>query len=75
MELKICNFLSTHFRNKDFTSQESPILVNVENITFWFRIDIFFKKWAVVDLIEKKANFHFSDKTGGKENIMFFTTH
>ena len=23
----------------------------------------------VVDLIEKKANFHFSDKTGGKENI------
>ena len=31
MELKIC-FLSTLFWNKDFISQESPILADVENI-------------------------------------------
>ena len=29
MELKICNFLSTLFRNKDFISQEGPILADV----------------------------------------------
>ena len=46
MEMKICNFLSTLFRNKDFISQESPILADVENNVFWFRIEIFFKKWA-----------------------------
>ena len=38
MEVKIANFLSTLFRNKDFISQESSILADVENIVFWFRI-------------------------------------
>ena len=30
MEVKICNFLSTLFRNKDFISQESQILADAE---------------------------------------------
>ena len=30
MELKVCNFLSTLFWKKDFISQESPILADVE---------------------------------------------
>ena len=34
MEVKIFNFLSTLFWNKDFISQESPILADVENIVF-----------------------------------------
>ena len=39
------NFLSTLFRKKDFISQESPILTDVENIVFyWIRIEIFLKK-------------------------------
>ena len=29
---------------KHFISQENPILADVENINFWFRIEIFFKK-------------------------------
>ena len=36
MEVKICNFLPTLFRNKDFTSQESPILADVENMNYIF---------------------------------------
>ena len=71
MEEKICNFLFTLFQNKDFISQEIPILADVENI-------ISQEMSIVVDLIEKKAHFHFSDKTGGKENTTFtrnFTTH
>ena len=38
MELKLCNFLSTLFWNKDFISQESAILADVEKIikkTLW----------------------------------------
>ena len=35
MEVKIFNFLSTLFRNKDFISQESLILAGVENIIFF----------------------------------------
>ena len=35
MEVKIFNFLSTLFRNKDFISQESPILADIENKAFW----------------------------------------
>ena len=31
MEVKICNFLSTLFLNKDFLSQESPISADVKN--------------------------------------------
>ena len=39
MEVKIRYFLSTLFRNKDFISQESSILADVENIIFhWIRI-------------------------------------
>ena len=38
--MKIFNFLSTLFGNKDFISQESPILADFENTTFIF-IDIF----------------------------------
>ena len=34
MEVKICNFLSTLFQNKDFILKESPILADVENIIF-----------------------------------------
>ena len=69
--MKIFNFLSTLFRNKDFISQESPILADVENSFLVKNRNIFQEMSIVVDLIEKKANFHFSDKTGGKENITF----
>ena len=31
MEVNICDFLSTLFRNKNFISQESAILADVEN--------------------------------------------
>ena len=34
MEVKIFNFLSTLFRNKDFISQERPILADVEKLDF-----------------------------------------
>ena len=40
MELKICNFLPTLFRNKDFISQESAILCDVENINIKIRLNI-----------------------------------
>ena len=35
MEMKICNCLSTLFQDKDFISQESPILADVENVIFF----------------------------------------
>ena len=35
MELKICNILSTLFWNKDFISQESPVLADVKNKLFY----------------------------------------
>ena len=36
---KTFNFLSSLFGNKDFISQESPMLADVENIMFyWIRI-------------------------------------
>ena len=39
MVLKIFNFLSTLFRNKDFISQEGPIFADFENITYyWIKI-------------------------------------
>ena len=38
LEVKIFIFLSTFFQNKDFISQESPILADVENIFYWIRI-------------------------------------
>ena len=44
MEVKICILLSTLFRNKEFISQESLILADVESIVFWLRIETFFKK-------------------------------
>ena len=50
MEEKICNFLFTLFQNKDFISQEIPILADVENI-------ISQEMSIVVDLIEKKSPF------------------
>ena len=42
MDVKILNFLSMLFRNKNFISQESPILADVENIVFWFKIVVRF---------------------------------
>ena len=75
--MKIFNFLSTLFRNKDFISQESPILADVENSFLVKNRNIFQEMSIVVELIEKKANFFF-DKAGGKENrtlTRIFTTH
>ena len=40
---------------------------------FWFSGNISQQMSIVVDLIEKKANFHFPDKTGGKENTTLAT--
>ena len=41
MEVKIFNFLSTLFRNKDFISQESLILTDVGNKAFWLTSHFF----------------------------------
>ena len=41
MVLKIFNFLSTLFRNKDFISQESLILTDVGNKAFWLTSHFF----------------------------------
>ena len=60
MEEKICNFLFTLFQNKDFISQEIPILADVENI-------ISQEMSIVVDLIEKKPIFTFLIKPGVKK--------
>ena len=49
MKVKICNFLSTLFRNNDFISQKSPILADVKNVIFF----IINEMSIVVDLIEK----------------------
>ena len=51
----MCNFLFTLFRNKDFISQESPILADGENKVFhWIRIkNIFPEMSRVVNLLEK----------------------
>ena len=38
--MKIFNFLSTLFGNKDFISQESPILADFKNMTYyWIKLD------------------------------------
>ena len=44
MEVKIFNFLSTLFWNKDFISQESPILADVEIIFLYSAISFDHKK-------------------------------
>ena len=42
MELKIGNFLSMLFWNKDFISQESPIFADVEKkVFYWTKIIVF----------------------------------
>ena len=42
--MKIFNFLSTLFDNKDFISPESPIFSDFENITYyWIKIVNFLK--------------------------------
>ena len=63
MKVKICNFLSTLFRNKDFISQESPILADVKNVIFF----IINEMSIVVDLIEKNPIFTFLIKPGVKK--------
>ena len=66
MKMKILNFLSTLFGNKNFISQESSIFADFKNIDFQFQDIIDFKKFTLLlTLLEKMNISSFLMKPGG----------
>ena len=59
MEVRIFNFLSMLFRNKDFISQESPILADVENISLSFKICSILIIFGACTISQKLSKFVF----------------
>ena len=62
LKMKIFDFLSTLFRNKDFISQENSVLA--ENMIL--KHNIFKRIHTIIDPMGKNTHFNFFDETAQK---------